>query len=299
MSKQQFVKRIFLIISKLRKKGSSFDEIKSYLQLYSELDEENYEISLRTFQRDLQEIAKNYNIEISYNRSQNIYEIISEGNETKNERLMEAFEIYNALNLKDNLSNHIILEKRKPLGTENIYGLLHAIKNNFIINFSEEKFWEDEKTKLLQSSKPLALKEAKNRWYLIGINPDNQIQRFCLDRISDLEITNIKFENKETVNLEEIFYYSFGIITETEKPKKIVLSFSYEQGKYIKSLPLHHSQKEIINSIDEYRIELLMNTTYDFVMELLSFGEEVKVIEPKSLQTEIRLKLLANLKLYE
>jgi predicted DNA-binding transcriptional regulator YafY len=70
-------------------------------------------------------------------------------------------------------------------------------------------------------------------------------------------------------------------------PQKIILSFSFEQGKYIKSLPLHHSQKELINNEDEYRIELLLHPTYDFVMELMSIGAHVKVIEPQSLKKEM------------
>ena len=61
---------------------------------------------------------------------------------------------------------------------------------------------------------------------------------------------------------------------------------------------MHHSQKEIINSKNEYRIELLIYCTYDFVMELLSIGSDVKVLEPKSLQIEIKKRLLETLKLY-
>ena len=49
---------------------------------------------------------------------------------------------------------------------------------------------------------------------------------------------------------------------------------------------MHHSQKIIIDNERECRIELLIYPTYDFVMELLSLGAEVKVIEPKSLQDE-------------
>jgi predicted DNA-binding transcriptional regulator YafY len=52
-------------------------------------------------------------------------------------------------------------------------------------------------------------------------------------------------------------------------------------------LPLHHSQKELINNEDEYRIELLLHPTYDFVMELMSIGAHVKVIEPQSLKKEM------------
>jgi predicted DNA-binding transcriptional regulator YafY len=64
-------------------------------------------------------------------------------------------------------------------------------------------------------------------------------------------------------------------------------------------LPLHHSQKIIFENETECVIELYMSPTYDFVMELLSMGAEVKVIEPKILQEEIRGKLEATLGLYK
>lgn len=299
MSKKQYIKRHILIINKLRKKPSSFEEIQTHLQRQSEIDEENYEVSIRTFQRDIKEIASIYNIVIESNRSENVYEITHDANEDRNERLAESFELFNALNLMDSISNQIVLEKRKPLGTENMYGLLHAIKNQFEINFIYEKYWEDQDKKL-RTVQPLALKEARYRWYLVAKDlNDGIIKTFGLDRISDLDITIKKFEFSEKYNVEETFRYSFGIITDGNIPQKIVLSFSFEQGKYIKSLPLHHTQKEIINSENEYRIELLLHPTYDFVMELLSIGSEVKILEPESLKDEIKNKLLDTLKLYQ
>ena len=129
MSKKQFLKRYSLIINKLRKKASSFEEIQKYLADQSINDDENYEISIRTFQREIKEIASTYGIEVNYNRSQRVYEIVYDGNDDRNERLMESFEIINALKISSNLSNHLILEKRKPLGTNNMNYLIHSIKN--------------------------------------------------------------------------------------------------------------------------------------------------------------------------
>jgi predicted DNA-binding transcriptional regulator YafY len=260
----------------------------------------NYEISKRTFQREIKEIESNYDIVIEYNRSQNVYEITHEGNENRNERLMESFEIIDALKISSNLSNHLILEKRRPLGTNNMNFLIHAIKNLFEVRFSYEKYWDEEQEKKLRTVQPLALKEARYRWYLLAKDTkDGKIKTFGLDRITNLDITRKKFGFPVNYNPEEAFKYSFGIITQENKPpQKIVLSYSFEQGKYIKSLPLHHSQKELVNDEKEYRIELLMYPTYDFVMELMSMGAEVKVLEPESLQDEMKRKLVNALNLY-
>lgn len=301
MSKKQFLKRYSLIINKLRKKASSFEEIQKYLAEQSINDEENYEISIRTFQREIKEIASTHGIEITYNRSEGVYEIVYDDNEERNERLMESFEIIDALKISTHLSNHLILEKRKPLGTNHMNYLIHAIKSRNEISFSYQKYWEEEQDFTQRKVQPLALKEARYRWYLVAKDlKDNRIKTFGLDRITQLEITKSRFEMSENFNPEETFQHSFGIINEDHKaPQKIVLSFSFEQGKYIKSLPLHHSQKELINDEEEYRIELVLHPTYDFVMELLSIGVEVKVLEPESLKKEMIEKLEATLMRYK
>lgn len=299
MAKKQFLKRFSLIINRLRKSACSFGEIQKYLEEQSINDEMNYEISKRTFQREIKEIESNYDIVIEYNRSQNVYEISHEGSENRNERLMESFEIIDALKISSNLSNHLILEKRRPLGTNNMNFLIHAIKNQLEVHFMHEKYWDEDQDRKLRLVRPIALKEARSRWYLIALDTkDARIKTFGLDRIFDLEITLKKFESIKHYNPEEAFQHSFGILANENEPQKIVLSFTFEQGKYAKSLPLHHSQKVIIDNESEYRIELFIHSTYDFVMELLSIGAEVKVLAPKSLQDEMKRKLLNALNLY-
>ena len=302
MSKQLFVKRYYLIINFIKKKPASFKEIKNYLKNETIEEEEKYEISLRTFQRDLKEIEALFCYKIQNNRSRGVYEIIETDEVSdKYDRLMENFEVINALKISNHFEKQIIVEKRKPLGLANMHGLIHAIKNKREIAFVHEKYCTNEVRKQLKKVQPIALKEARYRWYLIGKDSkDNKIKTFGLDRISDLEITKNTFLNIVDYDATQAFHSSFGIITnESETPQKVVLSFSYKQGKFIKSFPMHHSQNEIIDNNEEYRVELLIHPTYDFVMELMSMGSHVKVLEPKSLQEEIKKKLYETMSLYD
>jgi len=50
---------------------------------------------------------------------------------------------------------------------------------------------------------------------------------------------------------------------------------------------LHHTQKTLVDNEQEYRIELYVHPSYDFVMELLSVGNQVRVLEPESLRNQI------------
>lgn len=187
MSKREAISRYNLIIKKLRKHPSTFKEIEDYLSLESDMQAYNFNVSKRTFQRDLEDIRSIYNIDIQYNNSQKHYFIDNDDQPDVNERILEAFDTFNALNITDRLSDYIHFEKRRPQGTENLYGLLHAIKNRLQIKFTYQKYWEDEISERLVE--PYALKEFKNRWYVLAFDiKDNQVKSFALDRLSELEI---------------------------------------------------------------------------------------------------------------
>jgi predicted DNA-binding transcriptional regulator YafY len=213
--------------------------------------------------------------------------------------MLDAFNLFNSLHLADDLTTFIYFEDRRPQGTENLYGLLHAIKNKQQINFTYEKFWEDEATK--RTAEPYALKEFKNRWYVMAKDvKDNKLKSFALDRLTELEITNKKFQISDKQNIEQTYQYCFGISSPYEgtEPQEIILSFNAFQGKYIKTLPLHSTQEILVDNEDELRIKLHLFITFEFIMELLSFGSNVKVLQPQILIETIKQSLQESLKYY-
>ncbi len=245
--------------------------------------------SKRTLQRDLKEIRSLFGIDTEYSKTNKGYFIVQTETENMNfQRMMEAFDIFNSLNIAQDLQPFIHLEKRKPQGTDNLYGLLHAIKNKFQIKFTYHKFWEEEPSQ--RFVQPYALKEFKNRWYVLAKdNKDGNIKSFALDRLSHLEITNLVYQYPADYNIEEVYRYCFGIISPNgEEPQDIILSFEEFQGKYIKTLPLHHTQQVLVDNNDELRIKLKLCITHDLLMELLSFGDKMIVVEPRSLVLEIQ-----------
>ena len=255
--------------------------------------------SKRTLQRDIREIRNTFGIDIEYSKTAKGYFISQSDMENMNfQRMIEAFDMFNSLNLAQDLTPFIHLEKRRPQGTENLYGLLHAIKNKFQIKFSYQKFWEDEIS--LRTVEPYALKEFKNRWYLLANDlKDLTIKSFALDRFSSLNITGKKFQFPADFNVTEYFKHCFGIIRpDKAKPQEVILSFDAFQGKYIKSLPLHESQVIIQDNEDELLIGLTIYVTHDFIMEILSYGESVKVIKPDNLIIDIKTSYQDALNLY-
>lgn len=295
MSKRGYISRYLLILKKLKVKPySTYEELQTFIENqfdYLQMQDDNLQIgfSKRTLQRDINEIRNVFGIDIEYSKSQKGYFISQNENENMNfQRMMEAFDMFNSLNLAQNLTPFIHLEKRRPQGTENLYGLLHAIKNRLQIKFTYQKFWEEELSQRLVE--PYALKEFKNRWYIMAKDSkDNNIKSFALDRLTNLEITNLNYQYPDNYSIEQSYRYCFGIISpNVEEPQDIILSFDPFQGKYIKTLPLHDTQQVLVDNDEEIKIKLKLCLTHDLVMELLSFGDNMKVIEPKSLADQIK-----------
>jgi predicted DNA-binding transcriptional regulator YafY len=289
MAKHEFFLRYSSIIKKLRNSGdATFEEISNYLNSESEFTGYNLSVAKRTFQRDLNEIRSIFNVEIKCN-SFNKYYIVNEGEQDINNRMLEALDTFNALKVSERLSKYIHFEKRKSQGTENLNGLLHAIKNSLHIHFLYQKFLDEETEK--RTVAPYAIKEFRSRWYVIAKDvKDGKVKSFGLDRLTDFRITRKPFTYPKDYSVEESYKYCFGIISpEAEnKSEEIILSFTHFQGKYIKSLPLHETQQVILDTKNELQVKLQMYITLDFIIELLSLGGNVKVLKPKNLINKIK-----------
>lgn len=295
MSKRGYISRYLLILKKLKAKPySSYEELQNYIETqvdFLQMQDDTLYVgfSKRTLQRDIKEIRNVFGIDIEYSKLNKGYFISQSETENMNfQRMIEAFDMFNSLNLAQDLTPFIHLEKRRPQGTENLYGLLHAIKNNLQIKFNYQKFWDEEfSTRLVE---PYAMKEFKNRWYVLAKDSnDDIIKSFALDRLTNLEITTQHYQYPENYSVEQNYRYCFGIVSPNgSSPHDIILSFDPYQGKYIKTLPLHESQQILVDNDFEIRIKLKLCLTYDLIMELLSYGDSMKVIEPQSLADKIK-----------
>ena len=78
---------------------------------------------------------------------------------------------------------------------------------------------------------------------------EGDIKIFDLGRIETLEITEDTFKLPEDFDASEYFSNYYGIVVDEKvKPQRIILQANKQSKEYIKSLPLHHSQKLIEES---------------------------------------------------
>jgi predicted DNA-binding transcriptional regulator YafY len=288
MSKHGTIRRYTLEIEKIRRgQFPSFQEIKDYLF------EHGFEIGDRTIQRDIEQIRFEFGIEIKYNRDKNGYYIDYE-NSLNIESFFRFLEIVNTAELltesllesKDSLK-HISFDTGGGLkGIENLKPLLKAIKDNRKISFTHFNFHTEKSRKY--TLKPYLLKEYQNRWYVVGIiGGFNEFRTFGIDRIENLEIKTETFKPDKKLNPIEMFNKTIGLVYSENTPQTIVLSFTPTQGKYVKTLPLHSSQRILIDDEQECRISLDVVPNYELTQQILKHGETVNVIKPQWLKDEI------------
>lgn len=202
-------------------------------------------------------------------------------------------------NLQDkDVTRYVQFEDSPPAkGNQFLSSLLDAIKNQIEVRLSYKSFLVGvENVRIFH---PHLLKEYRNRWYVIGVDKaDGKIKTFGLDRITSAVHMDSMFKPLPNFNSDAYFKYSIGITAKDESPEKIRLKFSPKQSNYIRTLPIHSSQK-IISDSNGIVIELMLIITPELIMELRSFGMDVEVIAPLHLREQIKEELENNLKVYK
>lgn len=126
-----------------------------------------------------------------------------------------------------------------------------------------------------------------------------EIRTFSLSRISNLEKTKINSDNPpKSFNPISYFNNSIGITSKIGEEINVTLSFTPKQAVYLKEKPLHTNQVVLIDDSFEFRISLKIANNYELHANILSYGENVKVIEPISLKKEIINRIQNSLKSY-
>ena len=302
MAKNEQMLRLLFIEEFLRRRkdrGATYPEIADYLE--TQFAEKGLELKFteRTFQRDKLAIADVFGIQISYSRKKNAHFIEEEELELSQESVFDQLLLVEAYRETKGKADVMFFEPRRARGLEHLNGLIHAITQKKVLSFTYQKFWENEKSSKVVM--PYALKEFKNRWYLLAAdyqakNPSFFLKTYGLDRISDLNISNTSFK-RENIDIEKAYKNSFGIISTLGKEtQEILLKFDREQANYIKALPLHHSQTIIAENETETIFRVSLVPTYDFQREILSYGKRVQVLAPESFIQELKAEVEIMLK---
>jgi predicted DNA-binding transcriptional regulator YafY len=197
-------------------------------------------------------------------------------------------------------NDHIQLDKPFIIkGIELVEPILKAISERRVLKFSYQKHGSDLVSQNLLE--PYLIRESKNFWYVIGngiSKKDHKILTFALDRIIDLQITPQTFSD-DKIDRKNFYKNVLGVTVGGGAPEKVLLSFSPQQGNYIKTIPLHNSQQILKDNKAELRISLELVINTELKMQLLSYGDKVKVIKPQKLADELKQSAERIVKLYQ
>lgn len=286
------MRRMLLILTKLRQR-ERFVPRRELLDYVNSRIEERYGyrgITGRTLERDIADIAELFGISISFNRTRQGY-FIRENYGDYDERICELmmnFDLLNAIDSDQNLSSFVLAEHHRPLYSEWLIPLVKAIHALHPVEFDYVNYRNDCAEKHF-SVLPHFLKESNQRWYLLAYDGAT-MKTFGIDRIRGLEIReDVTFERNTDVSVADLFNDSYGLWNDPSIPvEDIELKYDALDGRFVKSAPIHRSQRILADTPDGLRISLRLRITNDFVMELLSRSRSLEVVKPQHLRERIR-----------
>ena len=303
---KDYLRRHIWILSKLYEnpKGLTYKEFE-YEWGRTELNSLKTPLPKRTFADCLRAIEDAFDIQISSDaRNGYRYRIVNrEWLEKDNVKdwLLSAFAVNGLLQDSKGLRDRVMYEEI-PSGNEYLLKILGAMKKDNVIRISYQDFYDTAPHEI--DLEPYCVRVFRQRWYVIGVMrniPDweeasemtNQgnIRRYALDRIKYLEVTDETFKMPVHFSAESYFANAFGIIVEPEKYKveriRLKVTDINHRRQYIRSLPLHDSQREV-ERYDDYSIfELQVMPAYDFIQQILAMSNEVEVLSPENVREEI------------
>ena len=298
------IKRYVWLLDTIYRAGESgitFDEINEKWQRYDLLsDGERY--PKRTFEQHKEEIQDTFNVEICCDRKTNRY-YINDREELRNQNLVlrwliNTFNLNNIIGQSKSLKDRIGLEDI-PAGQDTLIDIIDLMNNSCTFDMEYQKFYSDEK-KLYKNMEPYGVQIFQRRWYVLARNPENDtLHTYSLDRIVSLKKNNNTFKMPKDFSISDFFSDCFGIIKDATKKQHIVLKANAFQAKYLKTLPLHVSQR-IVSEDDGFTIFCYdLRPTFDFKQKILSYMSNIEVIEPQSFRDEIMDDIIRMLKNYE
>ena len=290
---------IWLINTIYHSRGLSLEEINERWIKNDMSDGEP--LSRATFNRYKEAIEEIFDLTIDCQRKGGyLYSIKNESMLKSNKYqnwLLDTLSVSNMLIESDSLQSRILLENI-PAGKQYLQPIINAMKQGHKLQMTYHRFGQQESYTI--TIEPYAIKVFKQRWYLLAKNPKREAPTvYALDRVKQLIETEETFQFPEDFNTEAFFRDCYGVMNTDDKAQRIVIRANAPYMNYVRTLPLHHSQKEI-KTTDQYAdFEFRLKPTFDFRQELLAQGHDVDILQPAPFREEMKAMLEKMLSRYQ
>lgn len=147
---------------------------------------------------------------------------------------------------------------------------------------------------------PYLLKEYRNRWFLLGADNGKRLMNLALDRIQDIKVLAETYRPEEKLVDTDTFFDDLIGVTRNigQRPSRVVLWVAQKHAPYVLTKPIHSSQRVLREQENGILISIEVVLNFELEREILGFGEEVKVLSPRRLQTRILHRLNKSLEMY-
>jgi predicted DNA-binding transcriptional regulator YafY/ectoine hydroxylase-related dioxygenase (phytanoyl-CoA dioxygenase family) len=201
---------------------------------------------------------------------------------------------------KNNERPIIDMEKNENLkGLEFIDPIFQAVSKKICLEISYQSFKAREATTF--KFHPALLKEWRNRWFVLGKKkPSMNFMMLALDRIAELHPSTEAAMDFESYDIANYFQDVIGATVNIgEEPQDIKLLVYGKHVPYVLTKPLHHSQKVVEKVSDGIVISLRVQHNFELEKEILSFGENIKVLSPARLRSKLKERLSHAIDMYQ
>ena len=277
-------------------------------ELIARLDETDItQKSARSLERDIKGLYETTGFQIKYDyRRRGYYLDIPPDEDIEDfeqfvallERCERLSFLQSTLTNVQEVGNYLVLERNDQfVGSEHLPLLWEALRSRRAIAFDYAAYTGSAAPPARRSIEPGLLFEYRNRWYLDGWDTEKDALRtFGLDRMTDLRLTEKPIAIDRTATCKNLRRHVIGVTCpDGAEPERVVLRFNALQSSYVRSLPLHSSQK-LLKEPGEFALFVVLNPELE--KEILSFGEAVEVLEPASLRERVAARVKKNSKTY-
>ncbi len=170
------------------------------------------------------------------------------------------------------------------VGLDNIESLSLAIINKYPVKLTYQPFGKEE---FQVNFHPYHLRQYNGRWFVFGLNEDWEgIMNYALDRIISIEHLSKPYVSTD-IDFDVFFEDIVGVTNVAKNEvEKVLLKVDKKSIDYIRTKPLHWSQRELKDreTENEVIIQLKVKVNTELKMLLFSYSDAIEVLEPPFLR---------------
>ena len=138
----------------------------------------------------------------------------------------------------------------------------------------------------------------KDNWYLDGwCHLKEDIRSFSVDAIQRVEILETKAKDVSEEKLNEELGSGYGIFSGKDI-KWVTLKFSSERARWVSKEKWHSKQEGKFLEDGSYELKIPYSKEPELLIDVMKYGPEVEIVEPKDLRKKLQETLIKTLRNY-